>query len=291
VEAQQGVIYASADYDGLELRCMAEACICLVGFSNMAEALNAGRDVHTDLAASILGISYEDALARKKEKEVDDARQASKVANFGFAGGLGAETLTLFARKTYKVHLTVPQAKELKAQWQNRWTEFRPYFALAKADVERGAPFVHLFSNRMRGGLRYSQRCNSPFQGLGADATGAAAFLISRACYTPVACAACDGASNGCVWCRPCHGPGISPLYGSRMGNYVHDEFLDECHEAWGHEVAHELVRLMIRGASPYLPHVPPTAKPQLMRYWSKQAEPRYRDGRLIPWPDEVEAA
>jgi hypothetical protein len=65
----------------------------------------------------------------------------------------------------------------------------------------------------------------------------------------------------------------------------VHDEFILECDENAGHEIAHELVRLMIEGAAPYLPGVPPKAKPVLMRYWSKDAEQVWENGRLMPWP------
>lgn len=38
-----------------------------------------------------------------------------------FGGGLGAEKLVLFARKSYGVLLTEERARELKAQWLERW--------------------------------------------------------------------------------------------------------------------------------------------------------------------------
>ena len=84
--------------------------------------------------------------------------------------------------------------------------------------------------------MTFCQRANSPFQGLGADATGNAFWEITRACYEPMPCAACDGAANGCEWCRPVHGPGISALLGSRLVNYVYDEYLGECDEPVVHE-------------------------------------------------------
>lgn len=254
---------------------MAEACIQLVGFSRMAEALNSGRDVHLALAATILKISYEEAEQRKEagDKSVDDARQTAKVANFGFAGGLGAEKFVLFARKAYKVTLTLDEAKKLKREWLATWPEFVEYFkihaALALSAGAAGITLTHFFSNRVRGGASYSAACNSRFQGLGADATGNAAFLISEACYV-----------------RP-----ESPLFGSRMVNYIHDEFILECARERGHDVAHELVRVMVAGAAPYLPHVPATAKPLLSAYWSKEAFPLFdADRRLFPWDHELGA-
>lgn len=350
------LVFASADFDGLELRTMAQACLLLVGSSELARVLNAGEDPHLIMAANMLGISYADAVhGHKDEKQarseafdffkgkapdgtgrfipsplsdadaskratdcvktpIDDARQAGKVANFGFAGGLGAEKLVLFARKTYKVHLTIdvdapgkPSAKTLKQIWLRTFPEFRKYFAyfssLCESSGAQGATFRSYFSNRLRGGMHYAAACNNPFQSLGADAAGECLFLISEACYTPTHCRACMGTGrnhdaandNGdCPWCK---GTGVSALYGTRLVNYIHDDFMIECPESIGHEVAHELVRIMIEGSSRYLPDVPATAKPVLSRFWSKDAKQVWVDDpfappvegkegkRLVAWP------
>ena len=119
----------------------------------------------------------------------------------------------------------------------------------------------------MRGKCRYTQACNSLFQGLGADATKAAGFLVSYACYVDQ----------------------DSPLFGCRLVNFVHDEFIVEVPEERGHECAMELARLMVEGAKPWLPDVPPkVSEPMLMRYWSKKAKQVWKDGikggRLVPW-------
>lgn len=301
VSPRGALVFANADYDGLELRTMAQACLLLVGESKLAEVLNAGRDPHLAMAATMLGMSYDEAKAQKDSPDkavssrIDDARQAGKVANFGFPGGLGAEKLVLFARKSYKVSLSVDGAKQLKQTWLETFPEFRKYFAAVNAMMApEGATFLHFFSGRVRGNANYCATCNSLFQGLGADATGNALFLISEACYTPVACYACKG--SGCAWCW---GSGVSALYGTRLVNYIHDDNQVECPEARGHEVAHELVRIMIEGAAPYIPDVPATAKPQLSRYWSKDAKQVWiedeaslvrdkatgKGKRLVPWP------
>lgn len=344
------LVFASADFDGLELRTMAQACLLLVGRSELARVLNSGIDPHLLMAANMLGLTYEqavsghaaekqarseafeffkgkradatgrfiphalqDAEASKRASDcvktpIDDARQAGKVANFGFAGGLGAEKLVLFARKTYKVYLSVdvdapgkPSAKGLKKIWLRTFPEFVEYFARVSKMCEGpgGATFAHFFSNRLRGGAGYTQTCNSLFQGLGADAAGNCLFLISEACYTATRCRACELARlfpvyDYCPWCK---GTGVSPLYGTRLVNYIHDDFMIECPESIGHEVAHELVRIMIEGSAPYLPDVPATAKPVLSRFWSKDAKqvwindsnappvPGKEGKRLVPWP------
>jgi hypothetical protein len=103
---------------------------------------------------------------------------------------------------------------------------------------------------------------------LGADAAKAAGYLIARACYYDK----------------------TSPLYGCRIVNFVHDEWILEVpdDEGWvlATAAANELSRLMVLGASPFVPDVPMGAEPQLMRRWSKQAKRLVdeKTGNLIPW-------
>jgi DNA polymerase-1 len=264
-----GTVFASADYDGLELRTLAQVCLRKIGYSRLAEILNAGGDPHLAVAAQILGRPYEWCLEHRKDPEVDLARQAGKVANFGFPGGLGAEKLVLFARMAYRVTLTLADAKRLKETWLRTFPEFRAYFKHIDSleDGEGGFVIEHLFSRRLRSGVFYCVACNSYFQGLGADATKAAGYLIARACY----------------YDRE------SPLFGCRIVNYIHDEFIVEVPDdgplfARATAAANELARLMIVGAAPYLPDVPAKAKPLLMRRWSKKAKRIELDGHLIPW-------
>jgi DNA polymerase-1 len=263
-----GKVFAQADFSGLELHTLAQCCVTLFKQSHLAEVLNAGLDPHTSFAADILGISYEEAVRRKEagDEAVDNARQTAKVANFGFPGGLGAEKLCLFARKTYGVLLTEDRAKELKAQWLDRWPEMRLFFKYVGdlIDEDTGEGLVEqIFSKRFRGGCHYTAACNGFFQGLGADAAKRAAYLVSRACYA-----------------QP-----ESVLYGSRSVNFVHDEVIletDDVPEA--HDVAIELGRLMVQGANEFLPNVPARVEPLLARCWSKKSKPVYKDGRLVPW-------
>lgn len=274
-------VYAQADFSGLELHTLAQCCVTLFGHSRLAEVLNAGFDPHTAFAADILGISYEDAVRRNEagDSEVDNARQTAKVANFGFPGGLGYEKLTLFARKTYGVHLDVERAKTLKAAWLERWPELREFFdhVSGLVDADSGEGLVQqLFSQRWRGGCHYTAACNTYFQGLGADAAKRALYLVSRACYA-----------------QP-----ENVLYGSRPVNFVHDEVIMEVlDDEQAHDKAVELGRLMCEGANEYLPDVPARVKPLLARRWSKKSKPVYgARGRLVPWemstaPEQTVAA
>lgn len=102
--AQQ--VLCSVDYGGLELATHAQNCLDTVKFSRLAEALNKGTKVHDALAATFLGVSYDefaDGLAGKLGDDVKklykNVRQAVKPANFGFPGGMGAVKLVLQQRK------------------------------------------------------------------------------------------------------------------------------------------------------------------------------------------------
>ena len=258
-----GKVFLDADYDGLELRTLAQVCMHLFGYSKLADTLNSGKDPHLMVAAEILGISYDEAFRRNEaqDQDVDDARQTGKVANFGFPGGLGIEALITFAKKSYGVELTEIHAKQLKQQWLSTFPEMSEYFkvidSICKQDPLNGlATIEHLFTRRIRGNIQYTVACNSLFQGLGSDATKNAGWLIAKACYLDSS----------------------SPLYGCRIVNYIHDQFLLECDEDRAHEACLELARLMVEGAKPFLPDVAPlVSKPLVARRWSKKAKQMWK--------------
>lgn len=279
--ARPGTVIAQADYEALELRTLAQVCVSLFGMSQLADALNSGKDPHLQMGADILGITYDEAKSVRKawshDKEspaykcIDDARQLGKVANFGFPGGLGAEKLVLWGRKTYGVNITVERAKELKKQWLATWQEMGLYFEYISelCDNEEGLANITVpISGFMRGGASHCAACNTNFQSLGASAAGRGLWYVQRACYHDRS----------------------SILFGSRAVNFVHDEILVEVPDnALAHDRALELEKLMCKGANEFLPDVPATAPPMLMRYWSKSAQQLLDSaGRIIPWSGQA---
>lgn len=292
-----GKVFAQNDYPQLELYTLAQCCKTWVGESKLAEALNGGLDPHLQLAAIIVGMSYEDAKIALKDSshprhnEVKEARGAAKVANFGFPGGLGIKSFVSYAKKAYGVVVTEAQAKQLKEFWCAAWPEMPLYFARVdgQGNAENGKGTVEtLHTKRYRGQATYCARCNNGFQALGADAAKRAAWLICKAQYVGDAFAtaaqmraAADRAGLLVA--------GNSPLLNSRTVAFIHDEFIIEVDDGpTAHDAAYELARLMAAGANEYLPDVPiPMSKmePLLMRRWSKKAEPvKGADGRLVPW-------
>lgn len=280
-----GKVFFQADFPQLELYTLAQCCKTWLGASRLADALNAGLDPHMQVAALILGCSYEEASRRKKEEVVKTARGSGKVANFGFPGGLGIDSLVSYAKKAYGQTLTRTQAKHLKEHWLTAWPEMQWYFQRVNGFCEAGggkATVETLFTKRTRGRASYCAACNNGFQALGADCAKAAWWEITKACYGAFPYGPPVMPEQISPWAP-------SPMTGSRIVAMVHDEFIGECDDnPQAHDVAHELARLMVLGANKYLPDVPiPLSKmePLLMRRWSKNAEPILgADGRLIPW-------
>lgn len=72
-----GWSFIFCDLDTIEMRTLAQTCIELFGYSHIADAIKAGKDLHLDLAADMMEISYEEALERFEagDAEVAENRQ------------------------------------------------------------------------------------------------------------------------------------------------------------------------------------------------------------------------
>ncbi len=276
-----GWVYIDADYSGLELSTVAQVLTYVTGSSRLAQAINDGTDPHALVGSQLCGESYSAFVARLKagDKVAKNLRQTAKVANFGFPGGLGHARFVDYARSAYGVVLSETAARELKELWLASWPEFGAYFDWIRSQLcdvglpprEDGRadlriPQLQHFGRKggspgmVRANVRYSEACNSLFQGLGASLTGDVGALVSRACYVG------DGPLMGC---RPCL--------------YVHDQYLIEAPEDVAPEAAVQLRQIMVDGARPWLPDVKLDAEPCLSRYFAKDAVARYDStGRLI---------
>ncbi len=272
-----GFVFCSVDYNMLELCTLAQVLLWFFGESKMADAINAGFDLHTLFAAEqLLHIAYEDAVSRKKEKQVGDMRQLAKVGNFGLGGGMGAASLVEFAKATYNVILDIDEAKALKEKWLTAFPEMRAYFRLIGSMMrgydDRGQPvgsMEQFVSGRIRGRTRYCAMANGFFQGLAADGAKAALYALQKACYL----------ING-------------PLYGSRVVAFFYDEFLMEHPIETAHERAYIQTDIAIKEMKQVTPDVRQSAAPAQMDCWMKEADTVHsRSGRLISWRPDVKYA
>ena len=263
---RDGFVYVSVDYDTLELRALAQVCLTLFGKSEMAASINADRDLHSQVGATMLGMTYEEVEKGKKVKgsAAKAARDAAKVFNFGAPGGLGAGSLVDYARAGYGVTLNEQQAREMKAQWLRAWPEMVSYFDWVNAAVGLGeAVLIHPITHFVRGNVGYTDGCNHLFQHLAAQGAKRALFRAAYEAYVDVE----------------------SPFYGSRPVVFVHDEIIAEVPEDRAAAASNRLSEIMCEEMALLIPDVKITASPTLMRYWTKDAVETYdANGTLVPW-------
>lgn len=283
-EPRPGNVFVSVDWNAAELRALAQIIIDMYGHSSLAEAFRQDLDPHLAMGANILGISYEEAHARRKEPEIQDARQLAKAPNFGFPGGLGAESFVDFARssgvdltpaeyasapKSVRREAAVARAKELKTVWLRTWPEMARYFQDLGRLTESGDYQYRLArTGFVRGGLRFTNACNHGFQSIVAHAGKRALWRVFVESYLG-------------RW----EGAGTSPLFGFRPVLFLHDEIIGEAPERHADAMGRRLAHVMVESLQHYCPDVPITAEPALMRRWYKGAKTVFdADGKLIPW-------
>lgn len=364
LEARDGFVLGSIDYDSGELISHAQSLLWLVGHSKLAEALNSGMKIHNLLGASMIGMPYEEFNKRMLEKDprCKGARQAAKPGNFGLNGGMGAIKLAITQRiqgpdtphasgpvwikdddgnpvrgykglrfcllmddapacgirkvtqwKDRKIKPTcaacIECAIRLKKIWLQQWPENVAYQSFISNCLDYGqqitskeldrwpwlkevyAPGTQLapgeimqhHSGRIRGGLEFSEAANSFFQALVGDLAKAALNRVSRECYDKSYKVPDLAHANS----KRSDYAGIqSPLYGSHVLVFLHDEILPELIEDNAHDAATRISEIMIEEMQYFCPDLAAAAKapPCLMRKWYKEAQPVYSNGRLVPW-------
>lgn len=270
--ARENHLFAFSDYDTLESRSLAQCNLDMQGRSEMAEALRRGEDLHLSLAAEMLGISVEEAQKRfaAGDAEIKEYRQQAKPANFGFPGGMAAESFREYA-EGYGIVLSSEKAQSLKETWFRKWPEMRGYFDIISRLSDQDAPIRQLRSGRVRGGASYCAIANGFFQGLAADLAKEALWRVTYECY---------------VKDNPYYKD--SPLYGCRPMLFMHDEIAIEIpYKTFGPErtsaAAERLSTAMMEAAPRWVPDVPITCKPVLCRRWYKGAEQVRVNGLLVP--------
>lgn len=266
-----GHCFVAADHIGLELVTAAQGAVSLLNRWDMADKLNAGKDLHVLVGADIAGASYEECLAGYKAKAMGpknkpwkEYRQLGKVPNFGCLGGLTrAATLAIYARGQ-GVRMTEAEAEAVLASWRRANPDGQALLDYVKWRLPK---WGHGFAvpipgiDLVRRGAPFCAAANTLFQ-------GRAAVLEAHVGWA-IYCATQDPAS---------------PLYGSHLVHFVHDEFILEVPIGRQTEVGLELGRIMRDAAQPHVPDVKIDSEVTAMNCWSKKAEPLWKDGELLIW-------
>jgi hypothetical protein len=296
-------VWNSVDYPSLELVTLAQNLLWMFGQSALAELLNAGRDLHVNLASGLLGISYEEGIAlhRAKDARMKLFRQASKPVNYAMGAAMSAEKLVVYCRQpgnggvnfckteghehnkdTYVSERIgkplcrpcVEVADKFRSAWFEMLPEMRRYHRRVGEECED--PRNSLIEVWGPGdepvmwvrGRKFTEAANLRFQGLAARLAKDAIWRVAKACYYEK----------------------DSPLFGSRQVIFAHDESITEIPESLNvTAAADEHARLFEAAARYWCPDVACKPKPALMRRWFKNAgDVRDSKGKLNPWwPDD----
>lgn len=280
-----GHVFIGADYSAIELVTLAQILLDMFGESKLADTLRAGRDPHSVTGALLAGVSYEEFIAgleskdRELKKKYKYFRQFAKALNFGVPGGLGGETFLEYLRG-YDIRLDGTKEEQLEQsrgyirKYKEWYPEIRRYLDLISEQCgQHGGAFTMAQprSKRIRGNVLYTSAANSTFQGLASDLAKDALWRIAMECYLPEL---------------------QSPLFGSRIVLFMHDEIIAQSPEPLASEAGERLGFLMRSAGSDWCPDVPVKASPWIARWWDKDAETvRNDNGELQVWMPEEDAA
>lgn len=277
-EAPEGWTFCLIDLTAAELYAVAQICIRMFGHSRLATVLNAHEDPHVHLAAEITHRTYADLLAAvdAKDSVAINKRKVGKHANYGLWGGMREKRFVALVKKLTggqrtkageripPITLSPGEAHEIREAFLRTWPEAPQYLAHFERLCPRGArtTVVQEGSGRIRGGVSYSEACNTGFQGLIADLMKDALYRLTREMYV-----------------------GDDVLRGSRVVNFPHDEIISLVPLDVAHDCAQEIQRIVLETGAEWMPDVPPIGEVYLAKYWSKRAFPVYGpDGRQVPW-------
>ncbi len=300
-ESRPGYNWSSVDWSAVEACTLAQVCLNTVKKSRLAEELRKGVDPHALFASEMAGIPYEDFIVQMKtDPKLKDLRQASKAANFGFPGMMGAARFVIAKRKEKietngvegptKICQLMRTAErcgiEMVTEWNGRpyspicldcvkaadklkkfylrvWPEMPEYFNWIQQQLEISDEVTSFVSGRVRGGVSAPQAANNFFSSMAADMAKWVLRKMTRECYLE---------ELG------------SPLYGSRIVLFQHDETILEYPED-NFKAPERQAEIHREAGKIYCPDVPVKAEPAAMKVWSKEAATIRNDrGELLVW-------
>lgn len=258
-----GYCYLQFDIGGLELATMAQVLVWNHGRWGMANDINSGVDRHSKVAATLMGITYEDALLLKaaEDPELDRNRAVGKVAAFGKQGGMAWGTLVSYGRgMTPPVRLTKEFCEgPLRVAWDQANPDVLYYLSKVR-DLRNAKGLYDVLTpgtDIVRRDATYCAAANHPFQSLGARVTGNIGWHVMKECLP-------GGSMEGC-----------HPVA------FVHDEWILECPIGMQHEMGEIAKVLVTTKGEEIMPDVRIETKPVAMAYWSKKAKAVFNEGRL----------
>ncbi len=171
--ADEGNLLADADYSQIELRVLAH----LSGDKAMIKTFCEGGDIHTETAASVLGLP--------PEWITPEQRRSAKAVNFGIVYGIGAFSLAK------DINVSVAEAKRYIDDYLTHYSGVREYMDKVTKSAEKDGWAVTMFgrrrfipeilsTNKTVKALGKRIAMNTPIQGTAADIIKIAMVRVYR---------------------------------------------------------------------------------------------------------------
>lgn len=152
-KARDGYRFVRADFSGQELRMVAAMSTEKV----MIEAFNAGKDLHTLMAAKLNNMPPKTFLEQPKDWQKAE-RQKAKAANFGFLYGMGAAKFIVTAKRDYNIDLSEEEALAIKNKFWNTYSFLKKW-----SEKERAACRIRGYALTRGGRKRYFEDINKAY--------------------------------------------------------------------------------------------------------------------------------
>ena len=265
--ADEGMVLVGSDYSFVELCSFSQSALDRFNYSKLADAINAGIDPHSLVAATMLGITYEEAIRRKKAEDKDfmSTRSAAKIALFGYLGGMAPKTLVGHAWKSYRVRITLDIAQQAREAIFATFPECKDHLDWIRNKLRYAdTTSVTNRQNRTRGFVGYCEGLNYIFQSHTADGLKIALWNMFRAMSVP-------GENE--------------LLFGCKLFVQVHDEIITQMPEDdLLLQRIGEQERIMVEAMKIITPDVKIAVETDVSRRWSKEAKLQIVDGKVVPW-------
>lgn len=203
-------VIVARDYSQGELKVTA----CWAGEQKMIEAYQSGIDLHVLTAATVNGMTYEEAMFLKSKDEAafKYLRQNGKAGNFGLIYGMQAYGFMLYAAAVYGVNLTLEQAEAMRDAFFDLYPGLIPWHERQILEAEttgavrsplgrlRHLPNIHSPLKDIRKKSQ-NQAINSPIQATLVDMMWWSMAIIER--ERPQLLTACGQIHDQGIWYAP----------------------------------------------------------------------------------------
>lgn len=140
------------DYEQIELRLLAYY-MAVLGDSSMADAIKAGKDLHSESAIGALGLSGQ---------PTDEERQVGKTLNFSLVYGGGTPTIMR------QLEVDYPTAREMLRKFHRRWPGIQIVIATINNEIKKKGYITTLWGRHLHPESEH-KRLNALVQGCAAD--------------------------------------------------------------------------------------------------------------------------